>query len=282
MQSLNQRLDNSFNSNDNVTFLNRQIHFIASVKRKVLVGFILFLFLSFIIIFLEPFDTDQFQSDHKSLVLSGFGILIFVAFVIQSSIENWWYFRVQKVWLVSHEIVSTILFFLFSGTIIYLYNWLVINQENYSLGSHLRYLYTIVLRMIPVVAPVMLYLRQQFGERITPLASNSILLTGENKNETLTLEKEHLLFVKAFENYIEIHFVDSSNKVVSKTFRQTLSNVCQQIPFLEKCHRSYLVNPIAVKEIIGNSQSAKIAFIHGEKTIPLSKTYYKQIKNELV
>ncbi|AEA43007.1 LytTR family DNA-binding domain-containing protein [Fluviicola taffensis] len=265
-----------------MTFLNRQIRFIASVKRKVLVGLMLGVFLSFIIIFLEPFDTDQFHSDHKLLVLSIFGILIFSAFVIYSSLENLWYFRVRKVWRVSHEIISTILFFLFSGSMIYLYNGLLINQQSYSLGSHLRYLGTIVLLMIPVIAPVMLYLRQQFGELILPLASNSIRLIGENKHEILTLEKKNLLFVKAFENYVEICFVDESNKVVSKTFRQTLSNVSQQIPSLEKCHRSYLVNLITVKEIIGNSQSAKIAFVQGEKEIPLSKTYYKQIKNRMV
>jgi hypothetical protein len=264
-----------------VTFLNKQIHFTASFKRKVLVGFILGLFLSFIIIFLEPFDTDQFESDHKLLVLSIFGILIFVAFAVYSSLENWWYSRVRKVWLVSHEILSTILFFLFSGSILYLYNGLVINQQPYSLASHWLYLRTIVLLMIPVFAPLMIYLRQQFGERIIPPASNSILLTGENKNEILSLEKEQLLFVKAFENYIEICFLDDSNQVVSKTFRQTLSRVCEQVPSLEKCHRSYLVNPVAVKEISGNSQNAKISFIHGEKEIPLSKTYYKQVKKRL-
>jgi hypothetical protein len=265
-----------------VPFLKKQIHFIASIKRKVLVGFILFLFLSFIIIFLQPFDTDQFESDHKLLLLTGFGVLIFIVFVIQSSLENLWYFRVQKVWLVSHEIGSSILFFIFSGTILYLYNSLVINQQSYSFASHLLYLRTIVLLMIPIFAPFMLYLRQKFGERIIPSSSNSILLIGENKHEILHLEKEHLLFIKAFENYVEIYFLDHTNKIVSKTFRQTLSNVCQQIPFLKKCHRSYLVNMITVKEIIGNSQSAKISFIYGEKEIPLSKTYYKQIKSGLV
>lgn len=264
-----------------MAFLNRQIHFLASTKRKVLVGFILFVFLSFVIIFLQPFDTDQFESDHKLLVLSGFGILVFIAFIIYSSVENLWYARVRKVWRVSHEIVSTGLFFLFSGTILYLYNGLLINQQNYSLLSHLRYLYTIVLLMIPVFAPVMLYLRQQFGERIIPLPGNSILLTGENKNEILNLEKEQLLFIKAFENYVEICFVDHNNQLVSKTFRQTLSTISLQMPSLEKCHRSYLVNLVTVKEILGNSQSAKIAFTHGEKQIPLSKTYYKQIKSRL-
>lgn len=261
-----------------VTFLNRQIHFIAATKRKVLVGFILFLFLSFIIIFLEPFDTDQFKSDHKLVVLSVFGILIFLVFVIYSSLENLWYLRVRKVWTVSHEIISTIGFFIFAGSILYLYNGLIINQQNYSFNSHLLYLRNIVLLMIPVFAPVMLYLRQQFGERITPLPINSVLLTGENKNEMLSLDKGNLLFIKAFENYVEIHFTDENGMLISRTFRQTLSNVYQQIPFLEKCHRSYLVNMTNVKEIIGNSQSAKISFIHGEKIIPLSKTYYKRIK----
>jgi DNA-binding LytR/AlgR family response regulator len=52
-----------------------------------------------------------------------------------------------------------------------------------------------------------------------------------------------------------------------------------KLPFLEKCHRSYLVNLSTIKEIAGNSQGAKISFIVGEKEIPLSKTYYKHIKN---
>lgn len=261
-----------------VTVLSKQIHFTASFGRKILVGFILGVFLSFVIIVLEPFDTDQFHSDHKLLVLSIFGILIFAAFVIYSCLENFWYSRVGKVWRISHEIGSTILFFLFSGSVLFLYNGLVINQQTYSIGSHLLYLRTIVLAMIPVFAPLMIYLRQKFGERIVPLPGDLVILVGENKNEVLKLEKEALLFVKAIENYVEITFTDESKQLRSLTFRQTLSNVWQQIPFLEKCHRSYLVNLTAVKELTGNSQSAKISFTNGEEKIPLSKTYYKQVK----
>lgn len=253
----------------------KQIHFTASIPRKIAVGLILGIFLSFVIIVLEPFDTDQFHSDHKLLVLSIFGILIFIAFVIYGILENFWYFRVRKVWRISHEIISTILFFLFSGSILFLYNGLVINQQSYSIGSHLLYLRTIVLAMIPVFAPLMIYLRQKFGERIVPLSDNLVILVGENKNEVLQLNREDLLFVKAIENYVEITFTDEHKNVRSLTFRQTLSNVWQQIPFLEKCHRSYLVNPKAVKAISGNSQSAKISFKYGEENIPLSKTHYK-------
>lgn len=259
--------------------LKRQIHFTASISKKVLVGLILCIYLCFIVIVLQPFDTSQFKADHKALLLSGYGIFTFVVFVIHSMIENTWYFRARKVWTVRHEIISAVLFCLFVGTVLYLYNRLVVNLTYLTLATYWRFLSVTVLCMIPVFIPLMLYLRQKFGERIVPPAENSITLLGENKNEVLNMEKEDLLFIRAVENYVEICFVDhSSKKVLSKTFRQTLSNVCEQLPFLEKCHRSYLVNIGTIKEISGNSQGAKISFVAGEKEIPLSKTYYRHIK----
>lgn len=267
---------------DRLAFLKRQIHFTPSITTKVWVGLILCLYLSFIVIVLEPFDTSQFEAEHKTLLLSGFGILTFVVFVIQGRIENIWYFRKGKVWNVSDEIMAAVLFCLFSGTVLYLYNRIVINGVELALATYWRFLSFTVVCMTPVFIPPMLYLRQKFGERIIPLSNHSIVLTGENKNEILRLEKDELLFIKAVENYIEICFVDHTQKVVSKTFRQTLSNVCEQLPFLEKCHRSYLVNLSTVAAVIGNSQAAKIVFAVGEKEIPLSKTYYKHIKNRLV
>lgn len=262
--------------------LKRQIHFVASIKKKVLVGFILCVYLCFIVIFLEPFDTSQFEAEHKTALLSGYGIFTFVVFVIHGSLENIWYFRRGKVWPVRQEIISTLLFCLFSGTVLYLYNRFIVNLTYLTLASYWRFLSITVLCMIPVFIPPMIYLRQRFGERIVPLPESSFILTGENKNEILRMEKEELLFIRAVENYVEICFIDKNKKVISKTFRQTLSNVCEQLPFLEKCHRSYLVNISSIKEIAGNSQAAKISFGVAEKEIPLSKTYYKHIKNAVV
>ncbi|MFK8044465.1 MAG: LytTR family transcriptional regulator DNA-binding domain-containing protein [Crocinitomicaceae bacterium] len=135
--------------------------------------------------------------------------------------------------------------------------------------------------MIPVIAPVFLYLRHKFGERILPISQNSVAIIGDNKNEKLALQKKDLLFIHAVENYIDIYFNDVHNKVSSKTFRQTLSKVHLQLPFLEKCHRSYLVNIENIIEIKGNSQSAKIYFENYNGKIPLSKTQYKLIKTAI-
>lgn len=260
--------------------LQRQIHFVASGKRKFAIGLILCIYLSFIIIVLEPFDTSQFEAENKTLLLAGYGILTFVAYYIYSVTENIWYYKSGKFWSVRNEIVSILLFCLFSGTLLYMYNRTVVNVGlEYDLTTYWRFLSITVACMLPVFVPPMLYLRQKFGERIIPPSPDVFTLTGENKNEILRLKKDELLFIKAVENYIEICFVDKNNKVISKTFRQTLSNVCVQLPFLEKCHRSYLVNIDSIQEITGNSQGAKITFLIGEKEIPLSKTYYKHIKD---
>jgi hypothetical protein len=264
-----------------LNYLKSQIYFLASATRRLLVGLFLCVYLSFIIIGLEPFDTDQFEADYRFLLLSGYGILISVVFIIYASIENSWYSRRGKVWLVSHEIVSIFIFLMLSGNVLYLYNTLVVNLRSCTLGSYLHFLCITVISMIPVFVPPLIYLRQKLGERIIPPAENSFILIGENKNEVLRMEKDKLLFVKAVENYVEVCFMDENNKVISVTFRQTLSNVYEQLPFLDQCHRSYLVNINAIKETDGNSQGAKISFMVGEKEIPLSKTYYKQIKAKL-
>jgi len=248
-----------------------------------LIGLILCVYLCFVVIVLQPFDTSQFEAEYKTALLAGYGMLTFLVFVIHSSLENLRYFKKGKVWTVSQEVISLLLFCWFCGTVLYCYNRSIVNNGlEYTLGTYLRFLGITITCMIPVIVPPMFYLRQKLGERILPLAENSIVIVGENKNELLQLEKEELLFIKAVENYVEITFVDENKNVISLTFRQTLSSICEQLPFLEKCHRSYLVNMTNVKEVLGNSQSSKIVFAVGDKEIPLSKTYYRHIKNRVV
>ncbi|RZJ75427.1 MAG: LytTR family transcriptional regulator [Flavobacterium sp.] len=229
---------------------------------------------------LQPFDTSQFQDDNKVLLLSGYGILTLVVYVLHSVCENIWYYRRTKVWTVGYEIISTILFCVFTGTVLYVYNRFVVNDIGLTLATYWRFLSVTILCMTPVFSPVMLYLRQKLGERIVPPAQNLFRLAGENKNEILDIDKGHLIFVRAVENYVEICYLNNEGKVASKTFRQTLSNIWEQVPFVEKCHRSYLVNINMIRRIEGNSQGAVLSFVVGEKEIPLSKTYYKNVKGK--
>lgn len=267
--------------NNKLTLLKKQINFVESIKKKFLIGLVLGGFLSFIVIFIEPFDTNDFVSNNRLFQLSVFGILFFIVFLIQSLFETIWYHRNDDTWLVYNEIISTFVFFLISGTIIYLYNHLIINKLKYTIKSHWLYYKNIVSVMLPIFAPLFIYLRQQFGVKKNALSSNYIRIKGENKNELLVLQKEELLFIKATENYIEISFLDSNQNLKTKTFRQTLTNMHHRFPFLFKCHRSYLVNFENIEEIQGSSQNAKIVLKNIDKKIPLSKTYYSSVRSRL-
>ena len=262
-------------------FFKQQFPFVSSIKKKILVGLIIGFFLSFIIIFLEPFDTNEYESNNKTILLSGFGILLFILYLIHSLIENLYYYKANKSWNVSNEIFSIIVFFVISGSIIFIYNTYVINGNDYSFEAHWVYFKKIVIVFIPIFLPLLVLLRYNLGTRILPILPNEVILKGENKNESIKLKKEELLYIKAFQNYIEISFLNDPNKVTKKTFRQTLSNTQQQLPFLEKCHRSYLVNLTKIKNIQGNSQNAKINFLNVKEQIPVSKSLYDQVKNEL-
>ena len=115
---------------------------------------------------------------------------------------------------------------------------------------------------------------------VTSESLSEIEFCGINKGEKILIQKEDVLFIKASENYVDIFYKNEST-VKHETFRNTLTAINRQAPFLHQCHRSYLVNISTIKVVKGNSQNAKIEFHHDDLDIPLSKSYYKTIKSTL-
>jgi len=256
-------------------FLKNQTKYTVSFKYQLIIATTLGLFLSFILIFLEPFNTNEFESEFKTEILLGFGIVFLATYIIYSRIENFYYYKKSRVWKIINELVSSFLFLIIAGTVILFYN-LWINRMVYSISDHIRYFKNIIFAFLPLILPLLYLLRNKFGELITQSTIDQITINGMNKNEKLELKRQDLLFVKASENYSMIYFVKDNN-IQHKTFRNTLSNINMQASFLEKCHRSYLVNVESIDEVVGNSQSAKLIFSQYDGDIPVSKTYYKKI-----
>ena len=134
--------------------------------------------------------------------------------------------------------------------------------------------------MVLIVLPFHIFLRNKFGKIETSHSSSEIELNGINKGEQIRLRRQELLFVKASENYVEIFYI-KNNSTLHKTFRNTLTAIKTQAPFLHRCHRSYLVNAAAIKTVDGNSQNAKIKLHHSNLELPLSKSYFKTLKSAL-
>ncbi len=265
-------------------FIFKQIPYSYSYKKQLLIGAFLGGIVTFIMVFLQPFGTYGFESTYKYLIFFGFGLLFFILYFFWARIENLWYHYKGKKWKVTYEIVSFILFMLASSLPIHFYNQVFLNDFFNSKYYEYEYLkhglwffqHSIVPIMV-ILLPFYIYLRNKFGELMTPDSSNEIDFYGINKGEKITIKKEELLFIKASENYVNIYYT-KNNTIQYKTFRNTLTAMSKQAPFLLKSHRSYLVNISAIKNINGNSQNAKIEFHHDGLDIPLSKSYYKTLK----
>ena len=256
--------------------LSKQIKFTSVFKRQLLIGFLIGAFLSFVIIFLEPFDTDNFKSNNKTILLLGYGVLMMVTISVQGYYEQKYYRKTNKVWTIFNETISITTFFIISGTILYLYNCFFVNNLDYSIASHLNFYKNIVIVFVPIILPLILLLRNKLGEFVIPTSSDLITIVGKNKKEVLKINKNQILFIKADENYIHINYTNK-NQLQTKTFRETLTGINKQFPFLVKCHKSYLINMDSVKDVIGNSQNAKISFHNIDLKIPLSKSFYPKI-----
>lgn len=267
--------------------LSKQIPYNPRLKKQVLVGAILGLIVAFIMVFLEPFGTYQFQSDYKYFIFSGFGFIFFISYVLHARIANMWYHQANNKWSVKLEIISFLLLLFLSSILIHFYNQVFLNNlfsSPFDASEYVSHgIWFFRYCMLPVMLlllPFYMYFRNKFGERNTRKNSDDIALNGLNKGEKIRIQKGTLLFVKASENYVEIYYT-KNNAVAHETFRNTLSAINTQAPFLRQCHRSYLVNLTSIKSLQGNSQNAKINFHHHDLSIPLSKSYYNAVKSAL-
>ena len=258
----------------------KQIKFTAPFVKQLVIAVVLAVILSFILIYLEPLNTNNFHSKHKSLLLSGYGFIIGIIYLIHSRIETHFYIKQHKKWVLLNEVISLLVFFLISGFFAYLYNEIYINQNSFSLKYLYEYQKQIVLIFMPILGFFVVFLRAWLGKIINPKKLHQITLKGSNKKELLTVQKNDVLYIKSSENYIEIYFL-KQGVLTHKTFRNTLSQIANQADFLTQCHRSYLVNLSIVKELNGNSQKAYLIFFKSNETVPVSKSYYKSIKNIL-
>lgn len=268
-------------------FLSKKIPFSHGFKNQSLIAVLLGCILASIMIFLKPFDTDEFDSEFRNLILGGFGFLFSLIYLINGRLESRWYLYRENVWTIKDEVFSFIFLILISSIPIHGYNQFFLNDFfNHDLGfeTYVEHGYWFLGNsLIPImifIFPFYLYFRNKIGRQQSIESGDKITFTGLNREEKIVLLKSEVLFVKSSENYVEI-FYRKEGSLVHLTFRNTLREINKQAPFLKRCHRSYLVNLSKVKDVSGNSHNASLEFNFGKISVPLSYKYYKQINSIL-
>ncbi|MCH7525592.1 MAG: hypothetical protein IIC74_11525, partial [Bacteroidetes bacterium] len=196
--------------------------------------------LSFLIIFLEPFDTNEFKHPNKTILLAGYGLLlstIYIAFHFSEKI----FLKTQKYWTWSNEIVFLSIFYIIVISTCFLYNQIVINGieiESIKVIDALNFMIYIGISLIPfILLPCILMRRYINLPRNLIVSSNEahiknphpITIKGQNKNDVFTINFDEILYVNVLENYVQIHFF--KNKILKKKLiRITLNKIQRQIP----------------------------------------------------
>lgn len=258
-------------------------------------------FTVFLILFLfQPFGLYLFKSELKTLYLAGYGLitgatLIFymhilpVLFPKLFSYKNWKVWK-QVAWL--SLLVLTIGF----GNLTYT-SWFVVQIEINWKSALVFEGFTFAVAIIPIFLTVFLnYIRLlkrnlmvaneiQGGlkTKIKEEQNNQdqILISGNNKNEEVSLVPENFYYAKSDGNYVHVAYLNE-DKIKQEMLRLTLSGLLEYFTNFDKivrCHRAYVVNCDLVENVEGNAQGLRLKLKNMESVVPVSRNYVSGIKS---
>ncbi len=254
---------------------------VYSLRIRLVISISLSLLVIFILIFLEPFDTGEKKLPRKNLMLAGYGICLLLADLLLLFLERLWVMKLKRSWFSSLEALYHILLFLITSVLIYSYDLIITKQSTLSWDYLFQFSLNFIVPFAILLLPALAFLRYQNGKIISPneLDNPMIQLIGQNKEDSLKIHLYQLICIKAEDNYTRIIFKGEHGQVQEVLMRSTLSKMAKQTAHLKYCHRSYLVAPWHIKQIIGNKQKACIQLKDYDKEIPLSTAYYSTIYN---
>lgn len=173
-------------------------------------------------------------------------------------------------------------------------------MEDVVLGIFLTFLTLVFVLLYPVLGSLAYVNLKQLHNDKEQLKTDLDILTTHYKiasgNEELlkifdekeecklTVPLNNLYAIESRNQYISIKY-KRNNQLVEQTIRTQFSKVLEElkdIPTIHKCHRSYAVNLLHVKELKRIDQKPNLILDEGSVLkVPVSKTYLKEIKLEL-
>jgi hypothetical protein len=210
-------------------------------------------------------------------------------------------------WSLLHEYLHVGFVLLLCGIVSFLMRDLIYNNK---LNWSLQYLYEEIRNCYVAGIFFYFFLRLSgfyfqskkglpFVVQFVPLANepektilkSTLFINTQVKQDDFTLDLEHLLFVKADGNYIELTKTENEETTVELK-RISLTQFEKQIidyPHFFRCHRTYLVNMFKIQKVTGNSQGYLLSFYNTDLKVPVSRNQiesfnscYNQLRNRQI
>jgi hypothetical protein len=286
-----------------IHFLKQPYPFDSNIKKVIKRNALIGCFVAFFLIVFQPFGTANWHDEYKTVKLLGYGL---VALVVPTLL-HWIHIQLQKPedieenWQVGKEILLMLLIIIFItlGNMVYATS---LGMGRYSINSFISFFFVVlVIAFFPIVAGVLLrynHFRGLNQKAASELEQNlqdlqqqhegenqqQVSLIAENEKDTINLIINDLLYIESADNYSNIVFW-KNNKIEKVLLRGALKRFEQQLAhysFIQRCHRSYIINLEQVEHISGNAQGYRMSLKNYDSIIiPVARNYGATILRQL-
>jgi len=280
--------------------------FEQSVKKRLLIIVLFGVFVSFFLLYFQPFNIYKHNYPYKTLIIGGYGfvtmvVMFVVYFIFPIVLPS--YFN-EKNWTIIKELLS-ILITIILITIANIIYFLIFNDKMTEIINLkiivLTFISTIIIGFFPSLVMGLIYYNIQtakylkksseLNHQLQITLQNNELRTKDDKIITFNSQNkskiqvmpEDLLCIEANDNYVEFYY-KTNQGIKHELIRNTMKNVEEQLidhqQFI-RCHKSYIINKQKLIKISGNSQGYKMHIEGLEFQIPVSRNISKTILEEM-
>lgn len=252
------------------------------------------------LLYFQPFGTDRTNFKLKNWFLSGYGVVISGSILLCQFLCFHFYFKNKKEdsWTIGKQILWVFFFTSCALLASYLYKQLFFNLSISAKDFFYFYKMAGTIAVFPIIIITLLdyiYLLQKNQSLAAKIndktettksssqpSSEQFKIFAENGKDSFEIPLRDLRYIQSADNYIEIVFL-KDGQAKKEMLRNTLQGVEKQIsiPFVYRCHRSFMVNLQQVETVSGNAQGHKLHMRGIEVPVPVSRSKSKEVLGRL-
>ena len=250
--------------------------------------------LAFLLIF-QPIDIDAFSKKEIIHLVSGLAISTFLVLsvnliILPSLFPKLFY---NSVWNIKREIIWNLWILLTISSSDFLFYTQLFGVLEIRFPDIVK---IVLLGFLPVAVLIIINQERLLRSHLKSAQQlNKKLIEGKQqkeklihfesdyKKDNLFISPDSLIVIKSADNYIEVYY-ESEGMVKKQMIRSSLKKAIEtvnELDFILRCHRTFIVNTNYIKEIQGNSQGYKLYFEMLDFPALVSQKYIKSIKENI-